>query len=132
MLALIGLFAGMGADVLLKVAQLCEASLTYSTAIRLDPCMDTGMLRQVGRVGKTLLARLALIGFGVLLMDMLTVHEQVGFRVEDLEHKAERRQSPTSVLLFCFCFFLVCFFSLTSKNITAPTWCKLDQVCQAR
>ena len=83
-LTLVGLLASVGADVLLQVTQLREATLAYRAAVRLYPRMYTSMLRQVGGVGKALLTRLAFIGFGVLLVNVLTVHKQVRFRVEDL------------------------------------------------
>jgi hypothetical protein len=90
-LALVGLFARVRADVLLQVAQLREAALADLALVRLDARVDAGVLREVRRIRKALIARRAFIRFRVLLMYMLAMDEQVRFRLKYLQGKAERR-----------------------------------------
>lgn len=76
-LALVRLLARVCANVLLKVAELREASLADLAFVRLDARVDAGVLRQVGGVGKALIASGAFIRFGVLLMNMLAMDQKV-------------------------------------------------------
>lgn len=59
--ALVGLIAGVGADVLLEVGQLGELPLADLAAVRLDAQVDPRVLAQVGAVRERLATLIALV-----------------------------------------------------------------------
>ena len=68
----------MRPDVLLKVGELGELALTDLTTVRLDPQVDSHVLRKIGAVGEGLAALTALVRLGLAHVD-LGVQLQVGF-----------------------------------------------------
>lgn len=76
-LAFVGFLAGVGSDVLLEVTQLGESAVTERTDVRFDSEMNASVLRQIGRIGKALVAGGALIGLRVCPMHLLAVNQQV-------------------------------------------------------
>ena len=67
---------------------LSEFALTNLTLIGFDAGVNAGVLREIRRVGEALGASGALVRFGVLLVDLLTVDQHVRLGVEDLPDKA--------------------------------------------
>ena len=69
----------MSPDVLLKVGELGELALADLATVRLDPEVDSRVLRKVGAVGKGLVARRTLVRLGFAHVD-LRVKLKVRFR----------------------------------------------------
>ena len=74
---LVWLLSSVGTHVLLKVTQLRELAFTDLAFVRFYACMNSRVLREITAVRKALLAGRAFVGFGVLLMDVLGVNQQV-------------------------------------------------------
>ena len=85
MAALVRLVPCVRPDVLLKVGELGELSLADLATIRLDPEVDSRVLRQVGAVGEGLSTSSTFVGFWLSQVD-LGVQLQVGLAVESLEN----------------------------------------------
>ena len=90
MLTLVGFLARVSPHVLLKVAQLCELALADLALVGLDPGVDAVVLREIGGVGKALVARGALVRLGVLLVHVLAVEQQIRLALKDLEEDERR------------------------------------------
>ena len=69
---------------LLKVGELGELSLADLATVRLDPEMDSRVLREVGAVGESLSTSSTFVGFWLSQVD-LGVQLQVRFAVESLK-----------------------------------------------
>ena len=104
MLAFVGFLPSVRSRVLLKMTQLRELALTDLTAVRLNPRMNPRVLRQVRRVCKTFMTRGAFVGFGVLLVDVLGVDQQVRLGIKDLQRQAERKQTLVVAVFFWWVF----------------------------
>jgi hypothetical protein len=88
---------------------LSEFALTDLTLVRFDARMDTGVLREIRRVGEALGARGTFVGFGVLLVNLLAMNQHVRLGGENL--KQSRRCKVLRIGGFnfrCVCLF-VCF-----------------------
>ena len=72
-------------DVLLKVGELGELALADLATVRLDPEVDSRVLRKVGAVGEGLSTSSTFVGFWLSQVD-LGVQLQVGLAVESLEN----------------------------------------------
>ena len=83
MTALVGLVAGVGADVLLQVTQLGELPLADLAAIGLDAQVNSRVLRQIGGIGECLGTLGALVRLCLAHVN-LSVQLQVRFTTEDL------------------------------------------------
>ena len=68
--ALVGLVPRVSSDVLLEVGQLGELPLTDLAPVRLDAEVDTGVLGEVGAVGKSLPTAVTFIGLWFPQMDL--------------------------------------------------------------
>lgn len=84
--AAVGLVAGVGADVLLKVRQLGEFPLAYLATVRLDAEVDPRVLGEIGGVREGLGALRAAIGLCLAEMD-LRVQLEVRLGAKHLERK---------------------------------------------
>ncbi len=71
--------------VLLKMDLLYESSFTYLTLEWLDSSMNTIVLRQVRRIGETLLTCITLVRLGILVMRYLGMGQQVRLVVIHLQ-----------------------------------------------
>ena len=69
----------MRPDELLKVGELGELALADLATVRLDPEVDSRVLRKVGAVGKGLVARCTLVRLGLAHVD-LRVKLKICFR----------------------------------------------------
>ena len=78
MATLVRLVPGVSPDVLLQVGELGELALTDLTTVRLDPQVDSHVLRKIRAVGEGLAALTALVRLGLAHVD-LGVQLQVGF-----------------------------------------------------
>ena len=78
MATLVRLVPGVSPDVLLQVGELGELALADLTTVRLDPQVDSHVLRKIRAVGEGLAALTALVRLGLAHVD-LGVQLQVGF-----------------------------------------------------
>ena len=78
MATLVRFVPGVGPDVLLQVGELGELALADLAAVRLDPQVDSHVLRKIRAVGEGLAALAALVRLGLAHVH-LGVQLQVGF-----------------------------------------------------
>lgn len=76
MIASVRLLTGVSANVLLKVAQLCEAAFTDRTSVRFDSQVNAGVLRQVRCIGKAFIAGHAAIWLRSCSMDLFAMKKK--------------------------------------------------------
>ena len=67
--------------------KLCEFSLAELASVRFDPGVDSHVLGQVRRVGETLGAGSAFVGFRVLLVDVMRMPEHIRLGLECLREE---------------------------------------------
>ena len=112
----------MSPDVLLQVGELGELALADLTTVRLDPQVDSRVLRQVGAVGERLVARRALVRLRLAHVD-LGVQLQIRLRRKDLKNVAavSFHSLPAVIAFSDFKATYIFFFSAVTARVTRVT-----------